>query len=85
MSEVATVTKGGGAYRRWWKGLLYHCTTIASITREDLVDVEIQSSCEICENKKSEQSQSESKVSDKPVSPYLPQLMNISMKINRIS
>ena len=23
MSEVATVTKGGGAYRRLWKGLLY--------------------------------------------------------------
>ena len=46
-------------------------TTMVSFTPEDLVDVEIPHSSEICE-KKSEQSQSESKISDKPVSIYLP-------------
>ena len=51
---------------------LYRCSTMASFTPEDLVDVEIQHSPEICKNKKSEQSQLECKISDKPVSPYLP-------------
>ena len=51
---------------------LYRCSTMASFTPEDLVDVEIPHSSEMCENKKSEPPQSESKISDKPVSPYLP-------------